>query len=57
MKKSAQSQKGSGIIAFIAIPLVISAIVMIVGGVSGPRETPSGQNGTVAAERATTDTQ
>lgn len=54
MQKNKSSQKGSGIIAFIAIPLVISAIVMIVGGASGPRETPTGQNGTVAAENVTT---
>lgn len=57
MQKNKSSQKGSGIIAFIAIPLVISAIVMLVGGASGPRETPSGHNGTVAAENATTGQQ
>jgi hypothetical protein len=53
MQKDKSSQKGSGIIAFIAIPLVISAIVMIVGGASGQRESPMGQNGTVVAENAT----
>lgn len=40
MRKGKQSQKGSGIIAFIVIPLVISAVVMVIGAVSGPRETP-----------------
>lgn len=40
MRKDCQGQKGSGIIAFIVIPVVISAVVMLVGAVSGPRETP-----------------
>ena len=54
MQKNKSNQKGSGIIAFIAIPLVISAIVMLVGGASGSKDTAAIHNGTVAAENATT---
>jgi hypothetical protein len=54
MRKDCQGQKGSGIIAFIVIPLVISAVVMIVGGVSGTKEGAATHNGTVVAENATT---
>ncbi len=50
MQKNKTTQKGSAIIAFIVIPVVISAIVMLVAKVSGPRDDLAG-NGTVVIEQ------